>query len=86
MKTASGREPLQSSARRPVADDHEPHSRQPGERTEILDLLLGSEATDVADDGLAGGDTGAPGGTAPIRPEALRIDATPPVAQAIDPE
>ena len=52
-KVASGSSFSSAGAARAVADDHEPGAGQIGERAQVLDLLLGGEATDVADDRLA---------------------------------
>jgi hypothetical protein len=50
------REPsLQACAQWSVAHDHEARAGQVGQTHEAVDLLLGGQATDVADDDLAAG-------------------------------
>ena len=54
-KRASGSIRSRTGRDGPVTDDDEPRAGDVGDRREVLDLLLGGEPADVADDDLAVG-------------------------------
>jgi len=78
--------PLHSRARGSVADDHDLDAGDVTQRAQILDLLLGGQTPDVADDDLAGCDPPAPRVAAALGREPLGVDAPAPHAYAVDAE
>ncbi len=86
-KVASGSSPLERGAARPLPHDDQLRAREVGDRLEVLDLLLGGEAPDVADDRLpARRDGAAPVVASPRGVESLAVDPARPASEALDSE
>ncbi len=85
-EAGAGQASLETRAQRAVAHDHEARVGQVGKAHQALHLLLGREATDIADDDFAPGRNVTPHELAPVRGvEAVDVDAAPPPGDGREP-